>query len=444
MIVSRRALLGGGAGVVATSLAPRPTPASGRAPYGGSIRLHTPWPLASIDPHRIDDAAAALFGDALFETLYAPDASGAVVPCLAEGPPEPEGKALRVRLRTGVTFASGAPLDAQAAAASIARARSRGAAAWLSDVPPPRVHDGALVFPLQDSATLLRAVTSPLVAILPPRYSPERPDGTGPLRARLDGGALLLVRNTVAAGGPALLDEVDVRLAADLSTSLRAFESGSDDVGWLGSFLHDPRQGALAFDAGAVAWAILRTGREAGALDAPGMAQAFADAVPHSALAPLVVGAPWSGGMGHWTGSPCDLFVRDDAPWLAELARALAVALSGPSHEIAARPVPPAELAHRRSTRAFSVMLDVARPAGPGGLGTLIGLATADDAASAAALLRSPPRGDVAPRVATRTMRVGVVGEVRLQGGRAPDVVLPTSTWGRGVDWGGAFRRRGG
>jgi hypothetical protein len=37
-------------------------------------------------------------------------------------------------------------------------------------------------------------------------------------------------------------------------------------------------------------------------------------------------------------------------------------------------------------------------------------------------------------------MRIGVVGELRLQGGRAPDIVLPPSPWGRGIDWGNAFR----
>jgi peptide/nickel transport system substrate-binding protein len=87
-------------------------------------------------------------------------------------------------------------------------------------------------------------------------------------------------------------------------------------------------------------------------------------------------------------------------------------------------------------------MLDVARPAGPGSLGALLGLATADDAAAAASLARHPPRAELAPRVAARTMRLGVVGEIRLQGGRAPDVVLPASTWGRGVDWGSASRLR--
>jgi peptide/nickel transport system substrate-binding protein len=99
-------------------------------------------------------------------------------------------------------------------------------------------------------------------------------------------------------------------------------------------------------------------------------------------------------------------------------------------------------VAARRATRAFALLLDVARPLGPGSLGALLGHATADDAASAIALARHPPRGDMPPRVAARTMRLGVVAEIRLQGGRAPDVVLPPSAWGRGIDWGSAARRR--
>ena len=439
-MISRRRLLGGAAGVAMASLTPRLALASGRTPYGGRLALHVPWPIASIDPHRIDDAAAALFGEALFESLYARDPSGALVPALAEDDPQPEGATVRVVVRSGVRFASGVPLDARVAAASLRRARARDAAAWLAEVPAPRVKGDALVFATRDPHALVRALASPLVAIVPPRFSPERPDGTGPLRAAMQPGALLLARNMLAAGGPSFLDDIEARHAPDLVTSLRAFESGADDLGWLGSFLHAPRPGARAFDAGAVAWAVLRTGREAGALDVPGTAQALADGVPHAALAALVVGPPWTQGSARWTGAPCDLFVRDDAPWLIEIARAVAVALSSPSHELTPHLAPAAEVAQRRATRAFALMLDVVRPAGPGPFGALVGLATADDPTAAAALVRHPPRGELPPRVATRTMRLGVVGEIRLQGGRAPDVVLPASPWGRGADWGSAFR----
>jgi peptide/nickel transport system substrate-binding protein len=395
-----------------------------------------------MDPHRIDDAVAAFFGEAVFETLYARDPAGALVPSLAEGDPEVDAGTLRVTLRQGLRFASGLAVDARAAAASIARARTRDAAAWLADVPAPQIDRGALVFRMHDPHRLVRALASPLVAVVPPRFAPEKPDGSGPFRVEPRAGTLHLARNILAASGPAFVDAIDVHRASDLATSLRAFESGADDVGWLGSFLHEPRPGARNFDAGVIAWAILRTGRDAGALDAPGTAQALADGIPHQVLAPLVVGPPWEQGSGRWSGGPCELFVRDDSSWLVEVARALAASLSTPQHAVSVRPAPAAEIAQRRATRAHTLMVDVARPAGPGPLGPLLGLATADDPAGALALARHPPRTDIPARAATRTMRIGVVGEVRLQGGRSPDVVLPPSPWGRGIDWGSAYRAR--
>ncbi|MGD0526704.1 MAG: hypothetical protein ABSE49_16270 [Polyangiaceae bacterium] len=439
----RRELFAGAASLALATLATRSARARGRPPYGGRVVLHAPWPLATMDPHRLDDPAAAFFGEAVFDTLYVRDDAGAIVASLAEGDPEPDGASLRVTVREGVRFASGAAFDARGAAASIARARGRDAGPWLAEVPVPRLADKkTLVFPVRDARKLVRALASPLVAMVSPRFAPDRPDGTGPLRAELQPGAMVLSRNPLAASGPAFLDAIEVRHAADLVTSLRSFESGTDDVGWLGSFLHDPRQGARSFDAGFLGWAILRTGREAGSLDTPGTAQALADGVPHAALAALVVGPPWDQSPATWTGPPSDLLVRDDAPWLDEVGRALAVALSTPGHEVRCVPVPLADFTTRRASRAFTLMLDLTRPAGPGALGALLGLATADDPGAASALARHPPRGDVPPRSATRTMRLGVVAEARLQGGRVPDLVLPASPWGRGIDWGSAFRAR--
>lgn len=441
--MERRAVLAGLAAAAVGSLVPAVARARGRTPYGGRLVLHAPWPLGAVDPHRLDDGAAAFFGSALFDTLYARDVDGALVPSLAESDPVAEGATLRVSLRTDVRFASGVRLDARAAAASLARTRARDGAAWLADVPAPRVDKGALVFAMRDARRLVRALASPLMAIVPPRFAPDRPDGTGPMRAEIQPTGMLLTRNTSAASGPSFLDAIDIRRAPDLETSLRSFESGADDLGWLGSFLHEPRAGAKSFDGGTVGWAVLRTGRDAGPADTPGTAQSLADGVPHSALASLVVGPPWPQGGATWSGPPVDLVVRDDAPWLVEVARALAIALSSASHEVRCVPLPAAEIAQRRSTRAFALMIDVARPAGPGNVGAVLGLAAADDPGAAAALARHPPRGDVAPRVATRTLRLGVVGEIRLQGGRAPDVVLPPSPTGQGIDWGSAFRARG-
>lgn len=302
----RRELLVGGVSVALASLLPRRAAARGRTPYGGRIVLHAPWPLTAIDPHRIDDATAAFFGDALFDTIYARDADGAFVPSLAESDPQADGATLRITLRADIRFASGTRIDARVVAASIARARARDASAWLADVPVPRIDKGALVFATKDARHLVRALASPLVAVVPPRFAPDRPDGSGPFRAEIQATGLVLSRNGAAAAGPAFLDAVEVRHATDLATSLREFESGADDVGWLGSFLHDPRPGAKSYDAGVLGWAVLRTGRDAASADTPGTAQALADGIPQSALAPLVVGPAWDQGTSTWTGAPAD------------------------------------------------------------------------------------------------------------------------------------------
>src|SRR5579859_558199 len=137
-MISRRAWLAGAASMAALALGSRRALATGRIPYGGRMTFHVPWPLWAIDPHRVDDAAAAVFAESLFEPLYGPGDGGGVVPVLAAEDPQPDGATLRVPIRPGLRFASGAPLDARVAAASLARARARDASAWLVEIPVPR------------------------------------------------------------------------------------------------------------------------------------------------------------------------------------------------------------------------------------------------------------------------------------------------------------------
>ncbi len=296
---------------------------------------------------------------------------------------------------------------------------------------------------MRDPARLARALASPVTAIVPPTFSPERPDGTGPFRALRSGDALVLRRNDIACNGPALLDEAEIRAAPDLAASLSAFESGTDDLGWLGAGLHEPRPGARPFDAGSCAWPILRTGGAAGTWDAPGVAQRICDGVPPSRLSFLALGAPWAAESDEgWGGPPCDLLVADNAPWLVELARALAATISRPAHEVVPKPVPPADLAQRRATRAYTLAIDVTRPLDQSPLGLLVGLASADEMARAEDLVRHPPRLEASPRVLARTLRIGVLGEVRVFGARAPDVGFVTGP-GR-IEFGLLSRRRRG
>jgi peptide/nickel transport system substrate-binding protein len=438
--ISRRAILAGACAALTSRLAP----ARGRLPVGGKLSLHVPWPLAGIDPHRVDDVAAGILGEALFDTLYWRDEAGNVTALLAEGEPEPDRDGLRVRVREGIVTGSGKPIDAREVIGSLSRARGAGARAWLSDVPSPTRVDALTVrFATKDAPKLTQALSSPMAAIVPLSFSAERPDGTGPFRAERRGDALVLTRNPRAARGPGLLDEIVVRSATELSGSLRAFESGADDVGWLGSGLHEPRAGAKPFDVGVIGWAILRSGQTGGGWDSPGVTQRIADGIPHARLSYLGLGAAWPAeSLQGWAGPTAEILVRDDAPWLIELSRAVAATLSAPGHELTVKPVSPAEFSQRRERRAFALAVDVARPLAQGTLGALVGLATADRPQSAVDLVRHPPRlasGSV--RNLTRTMKIGVLGEIRIQGGRIAELALPPSARG-GWDLGLATKNR--
>jgi peptide/nickel transport system substrate-binding protein len=439
---SRRRFLAGASGAV-LALAARAGQAKGRTPVGGRLTFQVPWPVTSIDPHRIDDPAAALFGDALFDTLYADAGDGTFPPMLAETEPEPEGGALRVKLRAGLRTAKDRPLGTKDAAWSLARSRGSGGRGWLADVPVPRDDGRALVFPTKDAARLVRALASPLAAIVPVGFSAEAPDGTGPFRFGTRDGALVLTRNRLAARGPAFLDEIVVH-PAPVAKSLLSFEAGSDDLAWFERGLHEPRAGSKSFDFGSVGWAVLATGRDAADWDNVGIAQRLCDGLPYGRVSSLHLGAPWPADAEQgWGGPAAQLLVREDAPWLVDLANAVAATISRPGHEVTVKTVPAGELVARRASRSFALALDVVRNVGGGSLGAMVALATADNPARAQEITQHPPKlGDVAARTITRTLHVGVIGEIRVAGGRMPDVVLAPAPSGAGFDLGASYRSR--
>lgn len=424
MFASRRTVL--------LLLAATPAFARGRAPVGGKLTLRLPWPLATVDPHAIDDAGAAFFGAALFDPL---------LPVLGDDP-EPIGAELRIKMRPGIASSTGKAIGSREALAAIARAKTMGASGWLADIPSPRRDGESLVFAMKDKDRLTTALSSPLTAIVPSGFSALVPDGTGPFRAERRGATLVLVRNDRAVRGPSFLDSIEVSSAPDLSASLRAFEAGTDDLGWLGLGLHGAKGGAKPFDAGPVGWTILRTGKEAAGWDAPGVAQRLCDGLDPGKLAYLVPGTPWTVQPDTgWGGNPCEIIVRNDTPYLVEVARAIAALLSRPSHEVKVAELSPADFAAKRASRTYALAIDVARPLAPGPLGTLVGLASADDQTAAADIVKHPPRqADVPARQMTRTMRVGVIGEMREQGGRLADTLIPSFSTGFGWDLGGATR----
>ena len=400
------------------------------AAVGGRVSLRVPWPILAIDPHRLEDATAAIFGEALFDTLYARDEAGAFSASLAEADPEPEGASLRVRLRTGLRTAKGRAFEARDAAAAIARSRTLGGRAWLADVPPPKVDGGSLVFAMRDASRLVRALASPIVAMVPIGFASDAPDGTGPMKFVVRGDAVVLARNPLAARGPSLSrrgrPSGRSRISRRRCVPSRAAPTTS--AGW-----------APASTSRAPARAPSTSAPQGGRSSSPdatrhlGRARAsrsgICDGIPPARLSYLALGPAWTTEPEQgWGGPPTSLHVRDDAPWLVELAKAIAATISRPSHEVTAKPVPRAEICAAAHVAQPHAALDVVRPVAPGSFAAMIALATADNALRASELVQHPPKlGEVPaahddPHDALRRGR-----EIRVQGGRAPDVQLAAS-----------------
>ena len=443
-LITRRSLCGiaCSAGILAGS---RSAHALGRTPAAGKLKLALPWPVTSMDPHDPCDPTAALFAHAVFDQLYALEASGDPFPTLAADLPATEAGKTVVRLREGLVTAKGRKLDARDVIFSMQRARRGAATAWWGGLPAPTPHGKdplAVVFSTTDAARIARTLSSPLFALVPRAFDPASPDGTGAMTPQMSAMRMVLKRNASAARGGSFLEEIAVDQAADLSASLRSFEGNVTDIGWLGSGLHAPRPGAQAFDMGSVGWIVLQTGNDAGPWGAPGLPQQLLDGLAperlqHFGLGPL----PASTGIAEWGGKPCELLIQEGSAYMEELGRTLGSLLSRPGHEVTVKALPGAELARRRAAGSYGLALGIVRPFAAPGIATLVALAAASDPGLALELMRSPPRLAVfSPRALTRTLKLGVLGELRVVGAHAPDVRLARSATGEGWDLGASYR----
>jgi peptide/nickel transport system substrate-binding protein len=351
--------------------------------------------------------------------------------------PEQESRGTRIALRPGLQTAAGRRLTGRDVVRSLERAQSGGAAGLIAAFGKPIVARDdplAVILPAtKEINEVAAALASPLTAIVPEGFSPRSPDGTGAFRARLRTDGLVLERNLRAARGPSFLERITVRRAADLSGALRAFEAGDADVGWLGRGLHRPRADAEPFEAGLWGWVILRTGRNAGAWGAPGVAAQLMDSIPAARLSHLGLRSLPSGrGPTTWGGPATALAVRADFPHLVQIARALGALLSNPGHNVLPTLVAPQQLTTLRRTGQFGLMVDFVRPlAGPSSVS--LSLLTAADPD----LARRPPReAPTDARRIARTLPLGIVGELHVFGAHAPKV-RRLEEWSLGDVWRG-------
>jgi len=431
--LGRRAFLA----ALATSASAR---ALGRSPFSGLLRLRLPLYFGGLDPHAADDPLSALFAPAAFDPLFAFDANGKPYPALASALPERVAGGARVSLRPELVSARGKALSANDVVFSFKRAQAAGGAAVLSAFRAPLVDAKdalSLRVPDADPEALARALASPLTALVPRGFSPLSPDGTGAFSAALGRGTLTLTRNERAARGAAFLDRVEISAASDLADALRAFEAASVDVGWLGNGLYRPRAGALTLDGPIYGWLVLRTGLDAKTWGAPGIAQQLcsalpADALSHFGVRPLARAEPGV----RWGGGPSSLLVPDDSPHALELGRALEPLLGSPGNEVRATPTPRASWLETRRSRRFSLMLDFVRAANSDATQAAQALLAAMDPA----LAKRPPQKLGSLRDVTRTLSLGVLGELHVSGARMPEFEALDS-WQLGAVWSNSAKK---
>ena len=169
------------------------------------------------------------------------------------------------------------------------------------------------------------------------------------------------------------------RRAADMASTLRAFEVGDADVGFLGAGLHRRRANAVDFRTDDLGFVVLRTGPLAAAWGAPGVAARLVAGLDPGRFAHLGLSPKGGGAPAPWGGPPAELLVDEQSAYFLEIARALSAGLSQNGHEIRPAPLPRAELRRRRDEGKFALCLDFVRRLGPSPEHALLGLlATAD------------------------------------------------------------------
>ena len=143
--------------------------------------MKVPWPTATLDPHAIDDASAAIFGAAAFDPLFALDPNGRPYPALAAGLPERVASGLRVTLRPNLMTARGRALDARDVLFALNRSRARAGVGVLEALGAPSGdHEDPLAVIVRGNDPTRLAVTlaSPVTAIvsLPPMDDRQQSD----------------------------------------------------------------------------------------------------------------------------------------------------------------------------------------------------------------------------------------------------------------------------
>lgn len=402
MKTTRRAHLLAWASSVALAL-PASAWARRRLRYGGRAQFSLPLATTSLDPHDPEDLTSALFGSSCFEPLYARSASGKPYPTLAESLPTLEKNRLTIRLRPDLVTARGEAISAERVVASLAR--SAGRLPYLKSLGGARTEGaGALSFPAGDPEALALRLALPGSALVGSKFNPRAVDATGAFRARLDASGIVFERNPNAPRGGALLDRVTLSTAT-LSESLRSFEAGTSDVGWLGAGLHEARRDGAPFRLNALGLVVALAGKRQARFFSEGVLQAALDGAEIPTLPSLGVTRENKPG-ARFIPPRASILCARECPQLVEIARSIAEAWSNGSSTIDLDIVPRDTFDARRAAGDFDLLVTFLQTSE---------LSTSDVHLSLVALAGAPlPTGNFvaeAPARLARRLRLGVVGQ---------------------------------
>ncbi|MEO0624267.1 MAG: ABC transporter substrate-binding protein [Pseudomonadota bacterium] len=223
---------------VALALSLAVTPA---AADDGTVRIAVPFGFNDPNP----DPAIGWNGwrtsdSGVTETLFWLDPEGALSPRLAESATSLSSTEWEIRLRVGVTFHDGAPLDAEAVRFSIMRVVSPDSAVYneriasLIGIANATVVDPMTVRIVTEipNAAFLNDLVDPGLSILSLASDAERFYGTGPfmLDEIVAGEKIATVRFEDYWGGPAAAPRIELLTLTDPATVMLALEAGDIDI----------------------------------------------------------------------------------------------------------------------------------------------------------------------------------------------------------------------
>ncbi len=370
-------------------------------------------------PHAPACLACGLFGSSLFESLYAKTAQGRPYSTLAAKNPEDRGSYFQIELRPSLKFSDGSQLTAREVVSSIVRSQSL--SSQLSVLGrPTSVRSEPLIVRFPKSKTsqltsndLALELANPRSAIVPLNFSPEAPVGCGALKVARMGSGLALSRNEQAPRGGSYLDAVEIR-SVTVTDALRAFESRTVDLGFLGKGLHRPRTDAKAFQLRPLGLVVVRPGRGAEAFARPGLLHDRLTRIPHAPFAALAT-ARVRTSPSPWNGPSMNLLVDEQEPWLVALAKELGQTWSSSKSNVRVEAISTQALAQRERSRDFDLVLRAISTSGVSANQASRDLFALDG--------RSPPLGGriPPPEEVCRQLSLGLLGELRPHGALSPE-----------------------